>query len=494
MNLLLTNIPKDRLWLFIALTIFNLCAIFNNGYYHPDEHYQIVEFAEYKTGRNAANDLAWEYQAKIRPSIQCAIFFLMVNIFRFFHIVDPYDIMTIVRMLTATFSVLVIFNFINVTKSLLNQKLRGLYILLSYFLWFLPFLGARFSSENISGLFFLLALGKTLKAKSDYNYFIIGLLLGFSFLFRFQTALLSIGLLLWLCLIKKSNFSKISMLILATLLTVNIGAIIDYWFYDSFSYSFINYFIVNILQDKASSFGTSPWYYYLIEVSRFGVLPISIMIFAAFFVVMAYDRRNFMVWIMLPFILIHSLIPHKELRFLFPLANLIPFLILSAMGILKEQINLSSVGLTTFRLFGILYFIVNTAALLIVMISPADDEGRVTITEFIHNKYMGKRVSLWYINSANPYKPIAPPQKFYKDGNVYPSRFDITNKRLLYKENHINLMVIQTRDKLSNPDFFSANPTKLIMYGIPKWVQSFRTFFHYGEPNKAYELLEIVRP
>ena len=50
----------------VAFMIFAISAIFNNGYYHPDEHYQIIEFAELKTGNNQQSDLAWEYTAKIR--------------------------------------------------------------------------------------------------------------------------------------------------------------------------------------------------------------------------------------------------------------------------------------------------------------------------------------------------------------------------------------------------------------------------------------------
>lgn len=54
----------------IACFVYGTFAIYNNGFYHYDEHYQLIEFAEFKSGHNKPSDLAWEYHAQIRSAVQ----------------------------------------------------------------------------------------------------------------------------------------------------------------------------------------------------------------------------------------------------------------------------------------------------------------------------------------------------------------------------------------------------------------------------------------
>lgn len=59
------SIDKDKFpgWLFACVFIVYLIVAYNNtGFNNPDEHFQIIEFANYKLGLAMESDLAWEYK------------------------------------------------------------------------------------------------------------------------------------------------------------------------------------------------------------------------------------------------------------------------------------------------------------------------------------------------------------------------------------------------------------------------------------------------
>jgi phosphatidylinositol glycan class B len=47
--------------------------------FHPDEHFQTVEFASLKLGFTAASELPWEYAARLRPWLQPALYTLIAK-------------------------------------------------------------------------------------------------------------------------------------------------------------------------------------------------------------------------------------------------------------------------------------------------------------------------------------------------------------------------------------------------------------------------------
>ena len=57
------SIPS--LWL-VAVSMHLVIAWFSEGYYHFDEHFQIIEFANYKLQNIEAKDLPWEFTYQMR--------------------------------------------------------------------------------------------------------------------------------------------------------------------------------------------------------------------------------------------------------------------------------------------------------------------------------------------------------------------------------------------------------------------------------------------
>jgi len=480
-----------RLIFYLAILIYAISAICNEGFYHPDEHYQLIEFSEFKSGNNKPADLAWEFNEKIRPGLQPFIFYLLTNLLDMLSLTNPYTVMLVVRLITAFIALFVIRAFIEATSMYVNPKLSLAYTIASYFLWYIPFLSVRFSSENYAVLTFILGLVIFLRCKGNRMYFSLGMLLGLSFLFRFQMAFMSLGLIGWLVFVKKIRPYNLVLVFLGGLGVVNIGVLIDYWLYGTFTYTFLNYFTANILKDVASTFGVSPWHFYLTEFLSVGIYPISLIIVFSFLILIKTDSKNILVWVLVPFLLIHTIVPHKELRFLFPVAPFVPLIL-----ILSLQNYIAGKTLSKFRLFLakcalFVILIINTTALLIAMVSPADQEGRIRITKYISENFTGP-VILWHFKSLNLYKPINASQQFYYNKNVHEIDFEAYKQGSdRFIKGKTNLLIVNKRTKSTDSYLFEILNLKLLESGIPPWVSELKKKFRYGDSGESFELYLI---
>jgi phosphatidylinositol glycan class B len=144
----------------IAILVYLFTAFLSEGYYHPDEHFQLLEFANFKRGLTVEYKLPWEYREQIRSSFQPWIAFSMIKILQFTGIENPHIYILILRLITAILSIYVINRFYMNNFKQFNPNYWTMYLLLSYFLWFLPFINVRFSGETWSGLFFIFAILK----------------------------------------------------------------------------------------------------------------------------------------------------------------------------------------------------------------------------------------------------------------------------------------------------------------------------------------------
>ena len=166
----------EKIVFFSAILWYIITAYFSNGYYHADEHYQIIEFARLKLGANQASEMPWEFHEQIRPTLQPTICFFFLKLFNLVSIVNPYVQALIFRLITSIFAVCAISYFSLSCKTFINEKNWRIFYILSFFVWFLPWINVRFSSETYSGLFFLVAPKNTYfpflhKFVSDFLYF-----------------------------------------------------------------------------------------------------------------------------------------------------------------------------------------------------------------------------------------------------------------------------------------------------------------------------------
>lgn len=444
------NLNEDKTtiyWITFVIIFYLFVAYKSVGFNNYDEHFQIIEFAQYKLGNIARENLAWEYDAQIRPALQPSICFIIFGTLNRFGIQDPYILSFILRAITAIAFVLSMLYFIKSNIEKIERRFYTFFFILSFFLWFIPYINVRFSSEGWSGIFVLLSLG----ILSDHEtvvkrkkIILLGFLFGIAVLFRYQTAVMVAGALLWMVFVKRCNFNIISLFIFSVLAILLLGVGLDYWLYNEYCLTLYNYFYVNLVKDVSSQFGTSPWYeiirYITFSPGPLGILLIGLLIF--FIIKMP---KDILVWTILPFLIIHSIIPHKEVRFIFPVANLAPIVVIRSIQMLKKLPiskvkKLVAIGiLITINISGLYYIALNGAG-----------NSLISVTEFIHKKAKGgKKINLIYVAGLNPYSEWNKPKdSFYS--------IDCIEKQEIYsvwedyaiipKKERVNLLILSPEE------------------------------------------------
>ena len=480
----------------LAAVIYVITAWNSHGFYHADEHYQVIEFAGYKLGTHAPEELAWEFKAQSRQAIQPAIAYLVFKSLEVFQIDNPYHQAFVLRFLSVALALWAITFFVKHTKkSIPHGALRKVYSILSYFLWFIPFISTRFSSETWSGLLFLIALTFFMKdSVSKRNAMTIGFFFGLSFLFRFQIAFAILGFGLWLIFINRTTWAYVFRIFIAFCAALLIGVMIDSWFYETFVFTPWNYFYKQLIEGVVDSFGTSPWYSYVDHLWHYPGFFIGASIILSLLILLFSKPKHYVLWILIPFIAGHSLIGHKEVRFLFPLVYLCPLLLMlgyqSVISLVKNNIVQRIINYSLVSVF----LIINSLGVM-AMGQKSAGIGRMTITKYIHDKYGEGPINVIFCLWANPYNPWhAVPIKFYlEDGydELKISNLCELNDTLL-KEDAVNLVVIRKRDKQNKTCAQFLNNERLVFetQSIPKWIENLNEIYN-GIDNQ--NILELYR-
>lgn len=491
-------IKKDYLTLivFLAAVVFVITAFNSHGYYHADEHYQIIEFAGLKLGTHAPNELAWEYKAKIRPALQPAICFAVLKVLNSLNLTDPYLQTFILRLISSLLALSIITYFVLKTRNSIDGKTNKIiYYSLSFFLWFIPYISVRFSSETWSGLLFLLSIAVLLsKSPTNHKPFVAGFLSGLSFLFRFQIAFAVLGFILWLIFVDRVKIKSLSKFFVSLVTALLLGFLADRWFYGEFVFTPWNYF-VSVIESGGNGFGTSPWYFYMLKLLTYPGYFIGIPLLLAFISLLIFNPRSFLLWCTIPFIIVHSFIPHKEERFLFPVVFLFPLILMEGYLFIRKNLRGSFNSKIPWYLMLVIFIGLNSVGLIALALKSAGI-GRMEITRHIHKNYQNKPVNLIFCKWANPYNPWnSLPVKFYLQDCL---NFQNINKLCdlhdsLFVDGATNLLVIRKSDK-NRAD--CLNELKIYNFrfekqSIPKWVESINYRFKGFDNGEILELYSL---
>ncbi|MDD3267245.1 MAG: hypothetical protein PHC75_08735 [Burkholderiales bacterium] len=464
-------------YIIYAVIISTITAYFSLGHLHPDEYYQILEFAAYKLQLRSTNNLTWEFYEQIRPSIQAWFVVYLYKALAFIKCTNPFTITFITRLLSGLLSLYAICLFINTFKSYLHtENKQKWFILLSLFSWLAIFNGIRFSSENISGKIFLIAFCLAINPnfrKNMFSYLLIGILLGFSFIVRFQVGFMIFGFLLWLLIIQKTPIKYLTITVIGLLISAIIGLYLDYLFYGNFVITPWRYFAANLIQGKAAEFSSDPWFFYLTIAAFIPYGPLFIIASLYFIYV---RPKNPISWIMVPFIFVHLIISHKEPRFMTPLMSFMPFVILDSLQALKEKYNfvisnkLAKLNTVAWR--------VNLFAVIIVMFFPSAMQIRI-------NKLMYdyKKPTVFYHITQNGNMLT-----FYTQPNLRTSKIASPSEAVCApNENCVLALTCQETLKYGEPN------GKLIFSDCPSWLfkLNFNDWISRTPLYRIYELQSV---
>lgn len=470
---------------FIAAIVFAIAAYFSEGFHHYDEHHQVMEFGGMKLGITEKSELPWEYDSQMRPAIQPMMVYVAHKVFGLVSIDSPFSIAFILRLFTGMLSFfsihLLIKAFIDKIK---GEKLKMSFVLLSFFLWFTVYNGIRFSSENVAGRVFVIAFAllfiwKNLNIK---HYLAIGLLLGLSFLFRYQNAFLIVGFVAWIFFIQKSKFSNVLVLVSGIVLMFGVGVLIDRWFYEEWVLSTWKYFEENILLGKAASFGVDPWYFYFVEIFKTGIAPFSLLYIIPFVLLVIFRRKDVLVWTVLPFLLVHLYISHKEVRFLFPVIGFIPLMIVQSGEIINEKWQ-GFFQSKVVKVFIVLFWIYNYLFLAIAALKPSD--AQVSLYQKVYDDY--PQPTKLYCVKGNPYSR-AVDVHYYKRKNMTIHIIQSLDEITLSKD---STTLFVTTDKQEQKAVENGND--LVYSSFPEWIKYFNVTNWVARTNfrKMYEMKRL---
>lgn len=392
--------------LFFAIVAHLICAWNSSAYIHPDEHFQLIEFANYKLGHTPLSNLAWEFDAQMRPGIQPFIAFIIIKVSSFVGIDNPNYVAFVLRLLSACLAFFVSLHLFKSISQKTLVQLQNVNLYLSLLCWSLVFLHVRFSSENWSAMFFTLAVSIVIRNHKQ-KYFLFGVFSALSVVFRFQAIFSVAGAGLWFLFIDRSNFKSLLICFIGFALIFLVGVIFDYWLYGEWVCTFWNYLYQNMFLGKAASFGVEPWYWYFKQLFEQAVPPNSLLLLVGFFAMIYKQPRNIITWSSFMFLIGHLLVGHKELRFLFPLAYFVPFMVLTGVDLL-QSISTTKLYNQLLKFFAKAFFLLNPILLLIICLKPANEIGEVH--RFLSS--IQSQTTLLY-NQKNPYKLTPQEASFY---------------------------------------------------------------------------------
>lgn len=312
----------------VSIVVHVITAFFSQGFFQFDEHYMILEFIGHKLNGTPAADLPWEYESQIRPWFQVLLYYIILAPLKAIGLSSPFAQAALLRIMTSLICVFSVYSLKSYFED--DVKKQKIYFFFLLFSWFIPVIHARASSETLSAAFIFLgfsALIKSLKSEDFYKGALAGLYLGLAYLVKSQLSIAVAMLWFWLVIFhpKKWRTSLSSSFVI--LLMIGLGVIIDFWGYGEWVFSIWNYFKINILENRVSDFGVDPWWYYfkLTFMKGIPIVSLPFIVGALYFWIRKW--RHPITWMTAPLFLIHCLIGHKELRFIFLIVVFAPLML-----------------------------------------------------------------------------------------------------------------------------------------------------------------------
>lgn len=331
------EILARSLRLLAALSV--VSAVTSLTFFHPDEHHQVVEFAGLKLGFTRADELPWEYAARIRPWLQPALYTLLGKLLLALGLEDRFLLLAGFRLATAAVAIASLARLSRVAvRELPSERMRRAYAALLPWIGFFPYLFARTSSETLSGacLAVAVSLAWDTRAFGWREASACGVFLGLAFEARFQSAFASVGLVAWLAVVRRVSALRLGGLVGGGVLVLACAAVVDRWGYGAWVFPPLAYVRENLVNGVANTFGRDPFWAYPVLVVVNVFAPLAVACVAAAGVAAVRFPRHVSTFVLVPFVVAHSLVAHKEERFLFPLAFLVPVLLVLAFVTRRE--------------------------------------------------------------------------------------------------------------------------------------------------------------
>lgn len=387
------------------------------GIYHPDQHFQLIEFSMHQLHQPSAASDVWEFSAQLRSTLQVYLFSAYYELCTVLGIHDPYVQLEVLRIIFGL-ALFVFFNAITLYY-VRSEDPRYVYLtlLVLNFSWILPYTRTLFSSEMLSsvlffGALFLYETGK----RSWWMALLTGFLFSLAFYTRFQTAFAMIGFFIWL--IGPARQARQLWLLAAGFLAgVGLNTLLDYAFYHAWVFTPYTYFVVNIVQGKAASMGTSSFLVYIAVLIGVTLAPpLSLfLLFFGFRSALLKKYRHPLVFSVVCFIVGHCLVAHKEERFLFPILNVLPIIIGWGLPALFAWMARRRKGVRRL-VYGTAWFSIGLNTFLLVVFLGTPYSQMIAFTLQLQRHFHGERATIYSVARTPFQTEHHLPFVFYEQG------------------------------------------------------------------------------
>jgi hypothetical protein len=402
---------ETQRWLAVSFFLMCAAAIRSSTFHHYDEHFQILEFAGFKLGKVPESALRWEYGAAMRSWIQPGLYYLLSKAWLAVGIDNPFSWAMSFRFLSGLLTWAGLALLCARATQWLEPAMQSWMLRLQALLWFIPYLSVRTSGETFTTIFLLFAMAVLLSERALNRGMLIaaGFLTGTAVIARFPSAVFALGFFLWLWREKKATVQQLFLFTLAGVLPMLLALPVERWGYGYWTAPMWNYFHQNLVEGKSHDFGTAPFFAYLYLPSLHFLFPLSLAATAATLTAWYRWPHHLFTWMGVAYFVVHSLIAHKEARFLFPIAMLLPFLIPMAV-----QRTPRLVGIRQRAAYRILVGI-NLIALVYLIVTPTRKELVLEEKIFSTNPHF---LALGRLGTPHPFQSTGMEAYFYRPETV----------------------------------------------------------------------------
>ena len=462
---------KSKQYIYFAVVIHLLAVYFSVGYYNLDEQTQVLQLVGFKLGQYDISFLSDQYTHAIRAWFHPALFLYLSKFLNLFSTFNPFIHAFYYRLLSSLIGLVSLGVLYKTFETeLIAFKAEEYYFYFAAILWFFPFLHARTSNENLTGSFFIFALYFLKQGKNVKHFIWAGILFTGTFVLRFQMIVMILSVLLYFFIAQK-KVKEITILIISAIITLGISTWFDSYMYGHFTFAPYNYFHLNIIEKYANSFGVNPIYQYFIFIFRECFPPLGIMVILVFVYFWSKFPKHLLTVITLPFFIVHSLIGHKEFRFIFPLAPFLPLLMAIILCHLKWERK---------KKLHTLFLVFNLPMLAFFIFSPATNTYRLLHYYY----YEQKPIETIYVFA--PHEDFS--RFFLKKPIVYPviKKDEIKTRTMSDKNVYFLTKSVWERDLIL------AEKQCVVSFSLyPKWVYDYE-FIKKRRTFRSWSIVECI--
>ena len=233
---------------------------------------------------------------------------------------------------------------------------------------------------------------------------------------------------------------------------IGMGVLIDFWGYSSWTFSFYNYLYYNLIEGRSKEFGVEPLYFYMVKPLIKGIPLLSIPILITFFKSSIRKDHKALIYSILTFVIVNSLISHKEIRFLTPV-----YILVTVFSIIELCRN------KKWSKYIPLYIVVNLIIMAKTSLMPA--HSRIMLYKEVYNRKLNKVYTLKNKNKFSFTMPFYMKSKIEVLGESFPS---IEKEYLILGTDYKEFLEVSSRENCELT--FSQYPTWIKHINVTNWL------------------------